>query len=246
MATKNETLSAHMQAKLSPEKIERMRQRLGICFHRTTRPVPASFKNTVSSEDSIRRFVHSYGDDNPLFIDPEYARHSRWGEITAPFEYLYTITQPDPEQPALTPEQEEIMSGGDPLRGIHEFVSGSTSEWWRPITIGRRFYEQSANVGLIEKQSQFAQRALHRFNATVMRNDLHELIGAKTKLRIHTSATRPPSRENTRTSSARITPRRTFRPSTRRTRTSSVGVPRSSGGRMSRLAKRCRRWSKDR
>src|SRR6266508_816157 len=112
-----DALSAHMQEKITSEKVARSRERIGIRGGRARRRTPLYFRNTVAHEDTIRHFVHGYGDDNPLFTDAEYAAKTRWGGIIAPHQYLNTVTSPDPRTPPLTDEQEQALSGGDPLKG---------------------------------------------------------------------------------------------------------------------------------
>jgi acyl dehydratase len=181
-----DALSEHMKAKITPKKVARVRERIGIRGGRARRRTPPYFRNTIAHEDTIRHFVHGYGDDNPLFTDAEYAAKTRWGGIIAPHQYLNTVTSPDPRTPPLTPEQEQALSGGDPLKGIHVFVSGATTEYWRPVRPGRRFYSQGALVGVIEKRSQFANLAVHMISGNVIRDDTDELIAYTSGLTIHT------------------------------------------------------------
>src|SRR5436190_21736284 len=39
---------------------------------------------TVASADAIRHFARAYGDDNPLYSDPAYARAAPFGALFAP------------------------------------------------------------------------------------------------------------------------------------------------------------------
>ncbi|MXW54389.1 MAG: hypothetical protein F4X44_00365 [Gammaproteobacteria bacterium] len=45
-----------------------------------------------ASIDNIRRYGDGAGDYNPLYRDAEYARNSRFGDITAPPTFLYAVT----------------------------------------------------------------------------------------------------------------------------------------------------------
>ena len=42
--------------------------------------------------DPIRRFCHMTNDDNPLFLDPEYAKKSRFGDVIAPMTAVSLMT----------------------------------------------------------------------------------------------------------------------------------------------------------
>ncbi|EID17418.1 hypothetical protein MPHLEI_03618, partial [Mycolicibacterium phlei RIVM601174] len=39
---------------------------------------------STATPEAIRNFAHSYGDDNPLFTDPDYGPRTRWGSQVAP------------------------------------------------------------------------------------------------------------------------------------------------------------------
>src|ERR1700722_11837047 len=97
---------------LTEEGNERLRKRLGIPFNQ---PRPAH--NREVTWDGSRHFANGYGDDNPLWCDPEYARGTRWGGLIAPPNFLYTIgdfdARPSPEEKALLK--------GDPLAGLGSY-----------------------------------------------------------------------------------------------------------------------------
>jgi acyl dehydratase len=155
----DEALQHHMKERITPEKVARMRQRIGIPGKHRLAPF-----NRVVHEDTIRHYTNGLGDDNPLFCDPAYAAQSRWGGVVAPVCYLNTMGEGDPQTPPWTAEQKEAMGGGDPLRGIHAFYSGTTWEWYRPIRPGRRMFTRSALAGVVEKESAFADRSLLLFS----------------------------------------------------------------------------------
>lgn len=55
------------------------------------------------SRDAIRHFAWGIGDDNPLWIDPEYAAQSRWLGIVAPPCFLYAM-----DETTVAPEHDEL------------------------------------------------------------------------------------------------------------------------------------------
>ena len=59
---------------LDEETLELVRRRIGIPVRFSPRE-----HNEVASTDSFRHFARGYGDDNPLYGDPEYATASSWG-----------------------------------------------------------------------------------------------------------------------------------------------------------------------
>ena len=76
----------------------------------------------VIEAGAIRRFVEALGDTNPLYVDPEYARQTRWGGVIAPPTFLCTISAP------LT--LPELGYGRVNLNG------GSSYDWYRPVRPG--------------------------------------------------------------------------------------------------------------
>src|SRR5438128_172145 len=86
---------------LTDAGIARLRQRVGISVRKPS--VPHNFEVTW---DGVRHFSHGYGDDNPLWCDPNYGKSTRWGELIAPPNFLYTMGEND--APLPTPEQKAL------------------------------------------------------------------------------------------------------------------------------------------
>ncbi len=86
----------------------------------------------VIEAGAIRRFVEALGDPNPLYVDPEYARHSRWGGVIAPPTFLCTISAP-----LSVPE---LGFGRINLNG------GTSYDWYRPVRPGDVITAQASLV----------------------------------------------------------------------------------------------------
>ena len=53
---------------------------------------PRSFSfNSEASKDGIKHFVEGIGDLNPLFVDEEYAKKTKYGKIISPGSYCYSV-----------------------------------------------------------------------------------------------------------------------------------------------------------
>ncbi len=117
---------------VTPEKLERRR-------FRSEKPyLPRGFYfNTEASRDAVLHFVHGMGDDNPLFIDEEYASKSKYGQTVAPPCYLYTI---------------QWVAPGSGMSGVHAWYSGGEWEWYRPIFLGDKFRTVCVLRELVEKK----------------------------------------------------------------------------------------------
>ncbi|MCL2583336.1 MAG: MaoC family dehydratase N-terminal domain-containing protein [Streptosporangiales bacterium] len=139
--------------KLTDEAFERSRRRLGIP-QRNLR----STHNHEVTKDGIRHFAYSYGDDNPLYCDPEYAKNTRWGTLLAPPAFMYTVGEdaapkPDPETKALLK--------GDPFAGLGSYQAVMEFEWFGPLMVGDTAWQLQAQVGVQDKPSRFGGRTAH-------------------------------------------------------------------------------------
>src|SRR5947209_6371706 len=104
-------------ARITDEGIERYRARVNVAV-----PEPPPF-NLEAHFDTIRHFAHAYGDDNPLYCDPEYAATSRWTSLLAPPFYLMTMGESTASE--VPADVRERSKGA--LAGVHMFHAGS--EW---------------------------------------------------------------------------------------------------------------------
>jgi acyl dehydratase len=138
---------------LTDDAIARSRQRIGI-----PDPQPNPPHNFEVSWDGARHFAFGYGDDNPLFCDPDYAKGTRWGTLIAPPTFHYTMGEdaapkPDPETKALLK--------GDPFAGLGSYQAVMDFEWWRPLRLGDGCRCLKTQVGVVQKQSSFGGRTAH-------------------------------------------------------------------------------------
>jgi acyl dehydratase len=148
--------------KITPEGIEKMRGRIGI-----RQPgVPAWFREAHA--DSMRHFAWSFGDDNPLFGEPDYGATTRWGTIIAP--PFYVLNLQDPVAPPIPPELREKTRGA--LAGLHEFHAGSEFWFYRPVVPGDRAYSARWVSDVQEKASEFGG------GRSVIRDELEHIDAA--------------------------------------------------------------------
>jgi acyl dehydratase len=138
---------------LTDEALARSRARLGVPNPQHNTP-----HNIEVTWDGSRHFAYGFGDDNPLYCDPEYAAETRWGSLVAPPTFLYTMGEdaapkPDPETKALLK--------GDPFAGLGSYQAVMEFEWWRPLLLGDRCKVLQAQVGVQPKTSNFGGRTAH-------------------------------------------------------------------------------------
>jgi hypothetical protein len=84
---------------------------------------------------------------------------------------------------------------GDPLRGVHAFYSASSREWWAPLRPGHRIFRRNAMVGVLDKPSEFAGRAIHEWTAQVFRDDEGTLLAGQYRNMIRTERTKSRERK---------------------------------------------------
>ena len=89
------------------------------------------------------------------------------------------------EVTAVPEDQRELMKG-DPLRGVHAFYSASAREWWAPLRADHRIWRRNALVAVLDKPSEFADRAVHEWSANVFRDDDGTMLSGQYRLMIRT------------------------------------------------------------
>ncbi len=167
--------------RITDEGIARLRARVGVA---EPHPLPPHYR--LPTHDTFRNVAIAYGDDNPLWCDPDYGVKTRWEGAIAPPPLVGgdTLVGED-EVTAVAPEQRELMKG-DPLRGVHAFYAASAREWWAPLYPQRRVFRRNALVAALDKTSEFAGRAVHEWTAQVFRDDNGSLLSGQYRLMVRT------------------------------------------------------------
>ena len=166
---------------ITDEGVARLRARIGI-----PEPHPMPPHYLEPGTDAFRIVAEAYGDDNPLWCDPAYGRSTRWdGPIAPPVLVGGDTLVGEDEVDHVAPEHADLMKG-DPLRGVHAFYSASEREWWAPLRPGRRVHRRNALVGVLDKEGDFAGRAIHEWTAQVFRDDLGSILSGQYRLMIRT------------------------------------------------------------
>jgi acyl dehydratase len=139
--------------KLTDEAIARSRQRLGI-----PQPLQRAAHNIEVTRDGTRHFAYGYGDDNPLYCDPGYAKNTRWGTMLAPPGFCYTMGEDAAPKPD---ESTKAILKGDPFAGLGSYQAVMEFEWYRPLVLGDTCKLLQTQVGVQEKESRFGGRTAH-------------------------------------------------------------------------------------
>jgi acyl dehydratase len=166
---------------ITDDAVTRLRARIGIPVRN---PAPPHYREP--GLDAFRLVAQAYGDDNPLWSDREYAAGTRWHEPIAPPAMVGGDTLIGEDEPVEITDAERALLKGDPLRGVHAFYASSSREWWAPLTAGRRIRRRDALVGVHDKDSEFAGRAVHEWTGQLFATSEGELLSAQYKMMIRT------------------------------------------------------------
>ncbi len=129
---------ADTPGKITEEGLARIRSRVGKGFE-GRRPW-----RTEVTRDAIYHLALAIGDLNPMFLDEEHAKKSRWGTLTAP--------------PIIVQTMDTLRAVGhsglpEGLPGVHSIWSGSYYEWERPPLLGDKIRSESYLKEIREKES---------------------------------------------------------------------------------------------
>ena len=178
------------EGRITDEGVERLRATIGVA---NPHPQPPHYR--CPNEDAFRHVAESYGDDNPLWCDPEYAMKTRWMGPIAPPALVGGDTLIGEEEVTDIDDASKALLKGDPLRGVHAFYSASSREWWAPLRPGHRIFRRNAMVGVLDKSSEFAERAIHEWTAQVFRDDEGTLLAGQYRNMIRTERTKSRERK---------------------------------------------------
>ncbi len=169
---------------ITDEGIARLRARIGI-----PEPHVAPPHYRAADADAFRHVACCYGDDNPLWCEPTYGASSRWGSVIAPPAMVGGDTLIGEDEVAEVAAEHRDLMKGDPLRGVHAFYASSAREWWAPLYPGTRVWRRNALVGVLDKPSEFAGRAVHEWTAQVFRADDGPVLSGQYRNMIRTERT---------------------------------------------------------
>jgi acyl dehydratase len=145
--------------RITEEALAELRARMGKQY-----PITQPFNREVT-RDAILHYARAVGDTNPLWLDEEYARSTPWGGIIAPPCFLYSVHWGSWD-----------MRRGDGLPGVHGLHFRDRWEFFRPLRLGDRADAVKELVGLEEKESNFAGRAVIQTRRIIFRNQGGELV----------------------------------------------------------------------
>jgi acyl dehydratase len=179
--------------RITDEAIARLRARIGVA---DPHPRPPHYRRPA--EDAFRHVAEAYGDDNPLWSDPDHGATTRWGGPIAPPALVGGDTLVGEDEVTSLDDATHETLRGDPLRGVHAFYAASSREWWAPLRPGSRVFRRNALVGVLDKRSEHAGRAVHEWTASVFRGEDGTVLAGQYRnmIRAERSRTRETRRDD--------------------------------------------------
>ena len=117
--------------------------------------------------DTVRHFAYGTDDDNPLWLDPDYAAKTGHGTLLAPPAYLVSVLYP--------------MLHGAPMKApLASLIGGVAYEWSRPIRIGDRLRAVSKQDKFFEKRNKEGRRLNFVISAVSYLDQNDEAVGKAT------------------------------------------------------------------
>lgn len=154
--TTEEKTAGMAEGRITEEGLAKLRSLIGTRLRITQQ------YNGLASREAIRNFALGIGDTNPLWLEPEYARGTRYGRIVAPPNWYYSVFP-------------TWVSVG--LAGVHGFHAGSDWQFLKPLYEGDTVIPECIYRGYKEKPaSQFAGRTVISYYESNFRNQKDELL----------------------------------------------------------------------
>ncbi len=103
--------------------------------------------NNEASEDAICHFAYGIDDDNPLWIDADYAAKTSHKKIQAPPAFLVSVLYP-------------ILHGAPVVAPLSSLIGGVACEWFKPIYAGEKLRASSVQKEMFEKTNKAGRRLI--------------------------------------------------------------------------------------
>ena len=129
---------------INDKDLDALRERIGVKITSTVEPWV-----TELNFDAIRHWAWGIGDNNPLWLQPDYAAQTRYGGIIAPPSILFATNR--------------VISGYcGGLPGVHAMFAGTDWTWYQPLYLNAKVNTEVYLKELIEHDTTFAGRSIQQ------------------------------------------------------------------------------------
>ncbi|MBV6759093.1 FAS1-like dehydratase domain-containing protein [Rhodococcus opacus] len=161
-----ETITADVSAEygtMSEEAVARLRSRLGKVM-----PIEKPYIRHINA-DSITHFARAVGDQNPLYLDEEYAEKGPHGDLIAPPGIFYGVAWGSWD-----------LRRGQGLPGVHGLHSGDHWQFFQPVRNGDVLRATKELIKADFKEGRMASRMLVQADEIRFYNQRDELVAIQT------------------------------------------------------------------
>lgn len=134
------TLGERDRPPVTNQAVEQARELIGV-------PLRRRGLNTTATVQAIRRWTLGIGERNPLYLNVDYGRNSRYGVTPAPPLWLYSV-----DDTVIAPR----------MPGLHAVYTGADWEFFHTIRAGDRITACARLLGVEERESRFAGRTVRQ------------------------------------------------------------------------------------
>ena len=153
------TATASTYGSITDEAVAEVRRRMNKVY-----PIDEPFVRYVNS-DSIRHAARAIGDMNPLWIDAEHGKSSRFARCVAPPALLYAVTWGSWD-----------MRRGEGLPGVHGLHASDQWVYYRPLLDGDEVRATKEMIALDERTGSYAGRSMMQRREFKYYNQRDELV----------------------------------------------------------------------
>lgn len=169
MSTTTEQRSSETPEEYMRREIELFRHKIGIDF---ADPM-YNPRYHVAAADNIRRFCYGLGDDNPLWLDRDYATATRWQGMIAPPGFLVSAGKTLTE---FAPTAEEATRGAGAFDGLNLMQVGTNVHWYHPVREGDSLFLRTFYIDCVLRGSEASGWVAISTFRQVYWNQHHEMV----------------------------------------------------------------------
>ena len=103
--------------------------------------------NTVASKDAIRHFAYGTSDDNPLWLDEDYAQRSSVGGLLAPPGFICSVLYP-------------FLHGAPVNVPLVSLIGEISVEWFQPIRVNDEFSASARQLDVVASQDRMGRQVV--------------------------------------------------------------------------------------
>ncbi len=103
--------------------------------------------NNGASADAIRHFAYGIDDDNPLWLDPDYAAGTPHKKLQVPPAFFVSVLYP-------------ILHGAPVAAPLSSLIGGVEFEWLRPVFAGEKLRATSVQKEMFEKTNKAGRKLI--------------------------------------------------------------------------------------